>query len=387
MRTKILILLLSVFSTGLYSQTIFVDGAQVAVTKGGILCATGGIENSGDIYNSGTITVAHDWKNNLTYTDKGGVFILNGVEQQEVFQNGELFGILIIDAGGRKVFSSDAGVKDSLILKDGIVEVPSDIKLVLEKNAKTTVGTNYTHIDGVLYNTGTGYKLFPVGTEGEYAPAELHGISDENAVVGLEAVNFNPNPEFTGDLSSVSEIRYWKMTELNGLTFNAKISLNFDTEFQTGDLENLVVAQADEAYGVYTGIGKSNTITPINISGITSEDDITKPYFALAYLISVGNEYYIPNTFSPRATDEDDRHLKIYGKQFSDEGFNFNVYNKWGNLIFTSKSLEFMQKEGWDGTNQHSGKGEEFGMYSYIIKAKTLDGKKIERSNTVLIMK
>ncbi len=386
MKNILLFLFLLSLSGLTFSQVLSVNGATISVTKGGILSATGNLENSGEIHNSGTISVAGNWKNNLTYTDKGGIFLLNGTEQQDVFHNGQLFGILIIDAGGRKIFSSDAGVKDSLILKDGIVEIPDDYAFTLQSGAGTTKGSDISHISGVLYNTGTGYKLYPVGAEGEYAPAELYELSGDNPTVGIEVINFNPNIEFDEDLSAVSELRYWKAEELSGNDFDAKIALSFDTDYDEAQIENLVVAEAENPEGTYTGVGKNEAETLVNISGIISERKISKPYFALAYIYAEGNEFYIPNTFSPRATAEEDKCLRIYGKYFKKENFQFSVYNKWGNLIYKSNSLEELQTTGWDGKNQKTGKIEEFGMYSYIIKGKTLDGKTIEKTNTVLIM-
>ena len=387
MKNYILLAFILLFSLNLFSQVLSINNSEVAVSKGAILCATGSVENSGTIQNSGTLAVAGDWKNNLTYTDKNGIFILNGSEVQDVFQDGQLFGILIIDGGGRKMFSSDANVKDSLILKNGIVEIPEGFTFKLEKTAAATIGSDITHIDGILYNTGEGYKLYPVGTEGVYAPAELSNIINDEAIIGIKAVNYNPFVEFSSDLASVSTERYWNVTELNDQDFTANISLSYDNDYRPEEIENILVAQAENAEGVYTGIGKSETDKPVNITGITSKNTITQPYFALAFVRTEGNKYYIPNTFSPRASAEKDKCLRIYGNYFSAQEFKFMVFNKWGNKVFESNSLDDMKKKGWDGKNPKTGRIEEFGMYSFVIKGKTLDGKYEEYSNTVLVLK
>jgi gliding motility-associated-like protein len=46
--------------------------------------------------------------------------------------------------------------------------------------------------------------------------------------------------------------------------------------------------------------------------------------------------------------------------------FSIFIYNRWGELIFFSDNLEFMQNTGWDGTK--NGKLLPVGTYPYVIR-------------------
>jgi gliding motility-associated-like protein len=61
-------------------------------------------------------------------------------------------------------------------------------------------------------------------------------------------------------------------------------------------------------------------------------------------------QYYLPNSFSPNGDGINDR-FKIYFER-APEVFWVNIYNRWGELIYTSTDPD----EGWDGTYMNTGK-------------------------------
>lgn len=86
----------------------------------------------------------------------------------------------------------------------------------------------------------------------------------------------------------------------------------------------------------------------------------------------------VPSGFSPNGSGSNDM-LYVYGGPFKD--LEFNVYNNWGELIFTSND----QAIGWDGT--YKGAPQPIGVFVYTVKATTPDGAFHERSGDVTLLR
>lgn len=95
---------------------------------------------------------------------------------------------------------------------------------------------------------------------------------------------------------------------------------------------------------------------------------------------------YVPSVFSPFASNSENKTCKVYGLKVSPDGFNFSVYNRWGELIYESSDFDHMNQTGWDGTNR-SKELQSMGVYTYVVKAKWLDGKPIEKTGTITIIR
>ncbi len=70
---------------------------------------------------------------------------------------------------------------------------------------------------------------------------------------------------------------------------------------------------------------------------------------------------FVPNVFTPDGTEN--KNFRIFGNHYTD--FSITIFNRWGEVIFSSTDLEFMKKTGWDGT--YKGKPMPLGVYTYII--------------------
>jgi gliding motility-associated-like protein len=86
----------------------------------------------------------------------------------------------------------------------------------------------------------------------------------------------------------------------------------------------------------------------------------------------------IPAAFSPNDDNTNDL-LKVKGGPFSE--MLFQVFNEWGNLLFSSGS----QDEGWDGT--YKGEAQPVGTYEFVLKAKTLDKKNVQLYGVVNLLR
>ena len=108
----------------------------------------------------------------------------------------------------------------------------------------------------------------------------------------------------------------------------------------------------------------------INSFGCENTDDVC---------ITVTNNYdvYIPNAFSPNGDSDNDLFLPVgYGI----EGFDMNIFDRWGNLIFKSAA----DRKGWDGTIK--GKVAEQGVYVYRILIKTIGGLEVVKVGHVTLL-
>lgn len=88
-----------------------------------------------------------------------------------------------------------------------------------------------------------------------------------------------------------------------------------------------------------------------------------------------------PNAFSPNAPREEDREFRIHSEGIAEEGFQLQIYNRWGELIFESGS----QEEGWDGKTKN-GKYSPSGVYTWIVSFLDFRGEKYNQKGTVTLL-
>ncbi|NDB34397.1 MAG: hypothetical protein EB023_03425 [Flavobacteriia bacterium] len=94
----------------------------------------------------------------------------------------------------------------------------------------------------------------------------------------------------------------------------------------------------------------------------TAQLQVTGPYPVIIY---------VPNTFTP---DGDERNNEFTPSILGNvDGYNytFNIYNRWGELIFTSRNIYV----GWDGINAYTFRPSQDGVYTWeiLLKRKTND--------------
>lgn len=93
----------------------------------------------------------------------------------------------------------------------------------------------------------------------------------------------------------------------------------------------------------------------------------------------VGPTYYVPSGFTPNGDGRNDVLRPIPVGIV--ETYYFNVYNRYGQLLYTTKT--FM--EGWDG--RWKGELQPQAAYVWMVKGKGIDGKIVEQKGTVVLMK
>jgi gliding motility-associated-like protein len=89
----------------------------------------------------------------------------------------------------------------------------------------------------------------------------------------------------------------------------------------------------------------------------------------------------VPTAFTPNQDGLND-FFKVYDQLGTAEQgigeLQFNVYNRWGELVFQATSIEGAFRDGWDGTHMNNGKELEIGVYAWMLKVTKKDGEEIE---------
>jgi gliding motility-associated-like protein len=85
--------------------------------------------------------------------------------------------------------------------------------------------------------------------------------------------------------------------------------------------------------------------------------------------VSVREEliYFVPNTFTPDLNGVNDLFLPVFTSGFDVNEFSFEVYNRWGNLVFETDNYS----KGWDGKLMTGEKAQD-GIYTWKIKFRGL---------------
>ena len=86
----------------------------------------------------------------------------------------------------------------------------------------------------------------------------------------------------------------------------------------------------------------------------------------------------IPSSFTPNDDNHNDV-LKVRGGPFAE--IEFQIFNEWGNLIFSSTA----QEVGWDGN--FNGEAQPVGVYEYVLRGRTLEDKKINLYGVVNLVR
>lgn len=115
------------------------------------------------------------------------------------------------------------------------------------------------------------------------------------------------------------------------------------------------------------------TVTVTDENGCRGIDDI----YVKLYKVDPG--LYMPNAFTPNGDGINDNFQPI-GLGLASLDF-FRIYNRLGQLIFSTSSM----KQGWDGT--YKGTPQDQGTYVWIATGTDYTGRKAERKGTVILIR
>lgn len=89
---------------------------------------------------------------------------------------------------------------------------------------------------------------------------------------------------------------------------------------------------------------------------------------------------FIPNAFSPNGDGLNDE-FKPIGTEISEEGYSLYIYNRWGEMVFSTTNLH----QGWDGT--FKGRKAEVGSaFTYVLRYQNFEGRPFVRGGVVYVV-
>jgi gliding motility-associated-like protein len=115
---------------------------------------------------------------------------------------------------------------------------------------------------------------------------------------------------------------------------------------------------------------------------VTGTDSSGCPYLRVINLVIdiLCNELFVPDIFSPNGTgNTKNEKLCIYSNCI--KSMNLDIYNRWGELIFSTDN----QNDCWDGTQK--GVAAMTGIYAYRLFVEQFDGKRVEKTGVITLVR
>jgi hypothetical protein len=99
------------------------------------------------------------------------------------------------------------------------------------------------------------------------------------------------------------------------------------------------------------------------------------------------SELYVPNAFNPNALNPENQVVKVYGNNVAEDGFYFKIVNRWGKVMYETKSFSEANMVGWNGVNNNTGESLELNVFTYLLRGKFIEGEEFVRVGTVTLVK
>lgn len=368
MRFLFLLITCTLVHVGTQAQLVS-NEARITISGNTTLTVKGSVENKGAIANDGQLKVGGQWINSGTYEPREGEITFNGSSTtvpQIIHHNGQPIYRVTISGGTKKIILSDVIVQEQIHFDHGIVEASGDSRITFEPGAKILNASDSSHIHGVVFQKGSGYKLFPIGNGSAYLPVELPEVQDPSSLIGIRALQFSDVGRMkTSELASISDKRYWQIDVESGSLPNSQIVLPLRDESWVADPQEIVVVQSESLSEEFTSIGKSSLTGGPENARVRSQLSVSMPFVALA-TAAQENDLVVYNAVSNNG-DGLNEFLRIENI----ENFPVNklsVFNRWGDKIFEIENYDNAENV-FDGHSNISGKTELVsGTYFYVLE-------------------
>ena len=387
------------FSTNAYAQNGFYNVGKLTISSNTKLSIKGNLTNKGEIKNpSGNISLDGNWDNQGTYNQGTG-----NTDRVDLIQTGETsvkgnqtFYDISITSGNQVSIEGNTTISGNLVLSGNKNLIINDeAKLSLGKNSVIENDSQDSYIEGKLYRTGKQNSIFPIGTPDRYMPVRIVG-TDTSYTLSFKA----QSGKLRDQDQLISDVGYWEKELVNGQLNSSYIKLSYNESIKIGntsDASNFAVLELkNKDIPSYTNLGQAE----IEQDVILSKEFMNNGNAYYTVGIQSLKPFYIPNTLILSDANEENRAIRIYGNELLSEGFIFKVFDKWGTLLFTAPSLDAMRgnnkssnnesakssDRGWKG-EADSGAVLESDTYTYILKAKKIDGSNFSKTGSILLIR
>lgn len=399
--------ILITFRTYVSAQQLFIgEDAFIHIAGGANLEVGGDLENAGEIQNLGMLSLYGDWTVNNRFNGNEGSISFLGGGSQTIAPTTLTLSELTIDVGGVVNFPGDEYiVTDRIDFQFGNIQIGEGTDFILGPNARVVGGSNDSYFDGTIIAEGNGAKLFPVGNNGVYAPLTLLNVDGFNPRIAARYTGENTRDPIPSDsILGVSHLGYWEFRAVQGIINR---STRIEVEFSEQDLTDFKIRN-DIRHRVNSPIlAYTNNLTEpwgsLGISSILDTDSLTfgtltsgnsitpgiaKTFIAvgLAPRIPPEGVYFIPEAFSPNATDPDNQAFRVFGEKVAEEDFYLRIFNRLGVVVYETSSFEEANQNGWNGINLSGGE-EPTGVYYYEVRLKFVTDRVVEKSGAFYLVK
>lgn len=346
--------------------------AAISLVENGEIC--------GDEKAKVTIDLAGTAPFYITYTNGREEFSVETNENRYVFET-SVAGVYQVTALADAYCSGEGSEKIEIIDKaaalngeiTGNAQVCEGDQVVLGFDGSTDIVSHSwaTSGSGALETTSLNEATYtPADGETGFITFSLDVANDCGAKTFTKEVEITAMPEarfstFPGELLSDTEI-----------TFTAGIE-NYDQ--YTWDFGDGNSGSGNLATHVYDAPGEYEITLTVGHKGCPGAG--SQPV-----VVKTKNDLYVPNVFSPDASHPENRVVKVYGTNISEEGFSFKILNRWGNLMYQTNSFLLANSQGWDGREFHNEEMQSLSAFTYILKGKFLDGETFEKTGTITII-
>jgi gliding motility-associated-like protein len=305
--------------------------------------------------------------NSGTYQPGTGEVTFNSTSRtipQIIHHNGQVFNKLTVSGGTKKIVLSDIVVETEIHLQSGVVETSGSSRVIFNNGVNVSGASDSSHIHGIVYQQGSGSKLFPIGNGLVYLPVELLNVEDASSVIGVQAFEYdNINLTKPASLRSISEKRYWHLDVVSGVMKNSQVVLPVRDDSWDVDPKNIVVVQSASPTETFTSIGRSFFEGETDNGRVVSDQHVTMPFIALA-TAEPGLKVY-------NAVSANDDGLNDFLMIENIENFPENklsVFNRWGDKVFEIRDYDNAARafKGW--SNVQGEKELVNGTYFYVLE-------------------
>jgi gliding motility-associated-like protein len=316
------------------AQVFFNNGAVVSISEGTILSIPDSMVNKGTLINNGEVIIYGAWINTGTYDPGIGQVSFDSEQDQVINHNAQSIEKLAIRGGGNKEFLADIFVQSELILQDGILVSKNGARIVIDKDATVTGGSDGSHINGPVERKGTGDWLFPVGNATTYLPVMIPAVSSSSSFGILTLHELASGETLSGefDLEEVSTKRYWELVSGGDPLDETVITLPVADEDDLGPgHESIIVAASTTPFGPYANMSATALSGNLSSGSVTSEGHPIFKYYTVAKELT-DRDIEVFNAVSSGSDGKND-FMTIKNIEFY-PGNRVTIHNRWGDLVF-----------------------------------------------------
>jgi gliding motility-associated-like protein len=239
---------------------------------------------------------------------------------------------------------------------------------------------NASSVSGTCGQSNGTATATATGGSGNYAYTWSNGATD-SFISGLSSGSYSVIATDQNGCSSTSQVIV-STSPAAGVTLTAGDTILGINESVTltidgGDTYNWSPATGLNCTDCPTVIASPQSSTTYTVTGT---DSVGCPYLRVVNVVVdiICGELFVPDIFSPNGIgNSENEKLCVYSNCI--KSMNLGIYNRWGELIFSTDN----QNDCWDGT--HKGVPVMTGVYTYRLFVEQLDGEKIERTGNITL--